>query len=609
MKFSFKRFLSSALAAVMTVSVLSVGMVSSVSAATSSYLASSMSVTSNAKLKELFDGTMTSDKSIEVADLSPAVSSITPLSDTEVGNVVTKEQLTRVFVPSGSKGTITISAAEKSTVGIYYFMSDSSGFSKPKADTISVDGAATGASTTADAGKAFYYEAVVGSSGQITFKGDSQRLFILGFTITENTTPQDTYTITGTVSGLEANDKFTLGKYTATVDAGGTTYTVKESVDKDSAAPFKANDTLEASKPEYNVNGAATATVTLSGSGKDLTATPPLTFVPAVTYQTAIPTDSGYTFTGEGRLPLKADANGGAYAKDDSATLTNHIQISEGKAKLVDQSATTTTMYLPLTKKISETTTGKVVIDGSFSEFASIGGKWNVLNFEDSEGKSIIDLRIAGDDIHNDADTSKKYFSLAIDSGFKSTDGKNTTLYNYYPTDVECANNGNHTYTVTFDYEAKTITLAIDKSHTVTVTSDEENSLSTMGGVGTIVAMTAGSNPREFALGNITISTGEAKTTAETKAIIAGGDDYYATDAAKGNTYIIHPVTEGELAYNSLSLEGTEINTKIVYNAVQFADGSKISATEVGATSLFAICVTGTNGVAPSSDVFKWANK
>ncbi len=101
---------------------------------------------------------------------------------------------------------------------------------------------------------------------------------------------------------------------------------------------------------------------------------------------------------------------------------------------------------------------------------------------------------------------------------------------------------------------------------------------------------------------------GEAKT-ANTAAPV--GSDYSAVDTVNGNTYIIHPITEGEMAKSTLSLAnagGTAIantDTDTAYTAVQFADESILNASDIGADTIFAICVTGTNGATPKAK-FTW---
>ena len=82
------------------------------------------------------------------------------------------------------------------------------------------------------------------------------------------------------------------------------------------------------------------------------------------------------------------------------------------------------------------------------------------------------------------------------------------------------------------------------------------------------------------------------------------GGDYYCIDAT--STYIIHPVSETELEYTSLAMSkgGAAVEatkTTEVYTSVQFADGSTVSAEDCGATYIYAVQVTGTNGAAPTT--------
>lgn len=591
MKFSFKRILSSALAAVMAASVMSVGMVSSVSAAEPTVL---------------FDGK--NDTAVYGSGVTTNPADSGDSKSTQSGDAFTR----RIKLGKGNEDTdfIKFSFEGSFTLDFAYRAGGKDRtllLKKSTGSAYETVGEAI-ALTYDSANKNYVYYGQVEVTGTTGVSADymltSATENSIYYLTATSSAQQDTYTITGNVTGLAANDTFTLGDYEATVVNG--TYTVTKSVAQGTAAPFNANDKLVASKANYKVTSPADATVTLSGSDKTFTATPDLVFAESLTYQTAIPTDTGYTFTGEGRLPLEADAEGGAYAKEDSASNDNHIQISGNKALLVDKGPGTTTMYLPLTEKIANTNTGKVTISGPLSDFANIGSKWNVLNFENSGKQSIVGLRLLGNDNNPDqpdkpSDTGTKYFSLAFDSG--KVDSSSKTLYNYYPTNVECKNNGSYTYSVTFDYDAKTVTLDVD-GKSVTVNSTQEASLATMGGVGTIVAMTAGSNARQFALGNITISVeGAAATIAESAKPTLGGD-YYAP--AGNDTYIIHPVSQTEMSNSSLSLDNTSITTNTVYDSVKFSDNSVLEASQVdGAYKIFAILVQETNGEAPSS-ALKW---
>jgi len=81
-------------------------------------------------------------------------------------------------------------------------------------------------------------------------------------------------------------------------------------------------------------------------------------------------------------------------------------------------------------------------------------------------------------------------------------------------------------------------------------------------------------------------------TIADTLDVLASASgDYYAYDETNGNSYVIHGVTETEMAYGSLKLSvvsdnGTKksptgVETTNVYNGVKFSDGSEVTLAQL----------------------------
>ncbi len=91
------------------------------------------------------------------------------------------------------------------------------------------------------------------------------------------------------------------------------------------------------------------------------------------------------------------------------------------------------------------------------------------------------------------------------------------------------------------------------------------------------------------------------------KQVPSDDDDYYAVDAANSNTYIIHTISAADAAAaTTLALKDapSTTSTNTVYAAVKFADGSQINASDFGAdTYIYAVRVTGTEGAAPKSAI------
>jgi hypothetical protein len=97
--------------------------------------------------------------------------------------------------------------------------------------------------------------------------------------------------------------------------------------------------------------------------------------------------------------------------------------------------------------------------------------------------------------------------------------------------------------------------------------------------------------------------------------VAKAASDYYAIDTVKA-TYIIHAVTADELKYSSLALkgkddaEGNPVNvaaTTEVYKSIEFADGSVLNASDIGADAIYAVKVTGAAGAAPTAS-FTWVD-
>ncbi len=104
---------------------------------------------------------------------------------------------------------------------------------------------------------------------------------------------------------------------------------------------------------------------------------------------------------------------------------------------------------------------------------------------------------------------------------------------------------------------------------------------------------------------DVTSVAGTAEAVGETD------DQFVVTDASSDSTYIVHKVTDTELAANSLSLEGATggkvATTDTVYSSVKFADGSAIEA--ANGSYLYAVQVTGTGAHAPTATSFTWVTE
>ncbi len=123
--------------------------------------------------------------------------------------------------------------------------------------------------------------------------------------------------------------------------------------------------------------------------------------------------------------------------------------------------------------------------------------------------------------------------------------------------------------------------------------------------------ISSGPAKNRFGVTAIVITTNDSSNIASTATQIGTTGDYYAVDATNGTTYIIHSVTADEMAYDSLSLQaisGTVAPTTKVYSSVEFADGSTLTADSIGATAIYAVKVTGTEGAAPTATSFTWVN-
>jgi hypothetical protein len=98
--------------------------------------------------------------------------------------------------------------------------------------------------------------------------------------------------------------------------------------------------------------------------------------------------------------------------------------------------------------------------------------------------------------------------------------------------------------------------------------------------------------------------------------VAKAASDYYAIDTVKA-TYIIHAVTADELKYSSLALKTKEVDedgnavnaaaTTEVYKSIEFADGSVLNASDIGADAIYAVKVTGAAGAAPTAS-FTWVD-
>ncbi len=204
----------------------------------------------------------------------------------------------------------------------------------------------------------------------------------------------------------------------------------------------------------------------------------------------------------------------GAYANYDSDEL--HVEIADGKATLHDANADSVEMIMPLANTDADgVTSGTVKFSGTLTLLNTDGSKWSLLDFRDSEGKTVAAIRTSNntvnDDYSNKQDTAPKgnRYALAIPNGVSGS----KQLYDYHETKWEMqkgssnklAINTDHNYDITFDYTEKTITLHIDGEEA------KATDVTNMPAIAEIKGITgASATDRNYEIGDITIEATSA---------------------------------------------------------------------------------------------------
>jgi hypothetical protein len=271
--------------------------VSSVFAATTTYTFSSFTTGSSYKNKDIIENVLVEKNlsSVTIKELGTGVSlsTVNVKSDTSVGNTLSVSNLSKYALLGSNDKTITVEADEGSTVGIYYFSSDSNGYAsnKLREDALKVNGTAIDGKCSKTIGDIQYYETKL-TSDSITF-GTANRLGLFGITVTPENKNSDRYNWTVDTNGLDITaSEITFGSgsttdtFSNTLSYKGTKYTVKSipTLEKDVAGVSCDEGTTidDTEYKEYNV------TVTLQDDW--FTAKPTYT-VSGTIYNSAKPTE------------------------------------------------------------------------------------------------------------------------------------------------------------------------------------------------------------------------------------------------------------------------------------------------------------------------------
>ncbi|MCD7777553.1 MAG: hypothetical protein LUH47_03520 [Clostridiales bacterium] len=391
----------------------------------------------------------------------------------------------------------------------------------------------------------------VATSGTLYITIENNKFGI--YSITRTAASGEKYTITGEVSGLEADSTFTLtdssnaeAVYTATVSEDETSstgyiYTATETAE---SAPFSTSTKLIVSMDNYSADPETIELSEVSGDAYSFVGSD-ISFEQTIV--TASVSNTAVTFPNNGFLTT--DTTAGIYA--GTSTTANNVTITDGSAKLVDQGSATTNLTINLTSGISTLESGSVTFSGTVSGISNSGSKWSPITFKTSGGDTIAAIRSSSTaDASADSTTPNgNYYSLAIPNG---TDSNNSTLYDYYETGTaQGSSTTSFTYSITFDYDTDTVTLTIDGGTPVETTSLGD--LTSLSAIGQIAAMTAGTESREFVLGAINIS-------ADVDYI------YFGISSEQQSSNISYSITDGTTVYKT----GT-----VVYEGVELLDGTE----------------------------------
>ncbi len=232
---------------------------------------------------------------------------------------------------------------------------------------------------------------------------------------------------------------------------------------------------------------------------------------------TATPEAAKYAFKAQaettGRLVTKDKKDpgyNGAYANNDSDKL--YVEIADKKAVLHDtDNKNSVEMIMPLVHTDADgVTSGTVKFSGDLTLKNNVGSKWSLLDFIDSEGKTVAAIRVSNGasssstDYHGDPNTATgEKYSLAVPYEFKSN-STTVNTYDYYETSVVKATKSLN-YDITFDYTNSTITLNVNNAKA------EATSVSRMPAIAEIKAITGSSAiDRDYEISDIDIEATSA---------------------------------------------------------------------------------------------------
>lgn len=535
MKFSFKRILTSALAAVMTASVLSVGMISSVSAAstiynfaeiTSSYAVSNygstittLSTSADENLDLFGDGVVTVNGKLKPAVINypngkkPEYLSTAATEGTLKGTVFTQA----VVSTSGGNGSnkfVDVKVKEGDILEVYYFGADSGGATGKTSASVSITGAelVNTPALSGDSKIADYVKANVTKAGTVSITPASGRMGIAAIVLT----PAGDITYTD----------------------GIVTYNTPE------------NGTVTVMNGESPV---ASGTKVTGGTQLTLTAAPDQGYAASVTVNdnpVTLGADNTHKFTVNGNVTINVEFN-----------------------KVYERSPINSSV----TFDIRDQETHKLVC--KYGEKAT-----NDFYFELTNGATISDyIRIST--ANSDGSNNSVKFTIG-DKPAKM-----------YITFKSASSNSERTIRVA-DTKTNTLVYNGKANNTGAGTADEvtnDTAIDLAAGTEYYIA-TESSNMNLY---KIVITVEGSEKIADTLTKTNNSDDYYAHSNA--DTYIIHPVSQDDMLSSSLSIQGTDVSTNIVYDAIDFGDGSSISTSDVeGAFKLFAVVAKDTQGAAPT---------
>lgn len=434
MKFSFKRFLSSALAAVMTASVLSVGMVSSVSAAAQSYVFADM-----ADIMSTFDYTTAGGKIVEGLSFIAGGSTKWVGDESKGGPGVylggkSSEKNGRMFVVNADKGeTISVKfcATSSSATGADCAIVNNQTLMNDKIVPDPDNGIS--AEATANGYAEETVELLAGSTGSYYIGSPKVKALIKAITVTPSA-PAGTNTISGNVT-------YTKDAPTGIFKCGSTTFTLTDktySVTGLAAGTYEITYTGE----DYKMNP---VTVSIPEGSANKTFTQELVLEEIIHYTGVTevnPTVTGnksvYDFTSAKGDKLISDSASSksattAYSKPKDATDEEcWVALSDEGAKLMDNSGDGNTggsaqLIIPYTPK-----SNKITVSGEVTPTNVVGSKWKLIDLgvvallaDSSTNVAIANNNQVASEVNADKLISKQKitYSITLDLAAKTASG------------------------------------------------------------------------------------------------------------------------------------------------------------------------------------------